>query len=576
MKLTFNQVFSRFFMMLLFFYLVACGKDNQIRYVETKQNFKLNDKEILKRNGQENYIVDQIERLDESEDENKYDPYNVIRGNYEVSNVWYKNDNKQVTMRMNIKKKNNSSVPSTNVNKDSGSVDFESKSIEMIGDINSDSNVVYLNQFKTDEKSNLGFKGVLHCFDSVQVCKKFYLELYDKKNNEFYVEQVESQIDSPSENEAIHKDEIAENYQLQYPNDGGGDDKNDSNQTFAAGAALNHEQFVEGESESDYETEDAEAIGDAGYSSDHALNISNLYKQKFSNLKLNESFFNVLGSEQDGVPTENRLNNQNNNDPNKSKNGNTFFSAVTGFLGQVVDYFNLNIKSNKPNSIDPLTLVQDIRNQAFGYPAAFASAPASLNDNLNRLENGINLVELEKSNLIKFRSKSSNEAYSRTYGTSDAALLIANLANWYVGSNLGDKLSIGDVAQKYGHKFLHSQHKSHRNGLDVDIDIAGVKQDGQFDAKSNLLMLLKANQSARISFVMFDKSNFNKMCNFAKTNYGNASQKVKDFMNLTFKKLNVDAGNNHRTHFHFRNACDNSRHSSCKEPRYRDYNFCKI
>ena len=154
----------------------------------------------------------------------------------------------------------------------------------------------------------------------------------------------------------------------------------------------------------------------------------------------------------------------------------------------------------------------------------------------------------------------------RNYGNAVMVSFVEDVAKWNKSKDSKtERLQIGDLSRKHGGKTL--QHKSHQNGLDVDIVylrksrreeglygtyweshfVKRKKLDPDFDLPRNAALLLRVLEDPRVYRVFVDTVIRDAVLKYFKTASLDAKQR-KNFSKLIAQNL-------HKTHFHVRLYC---------------------
>ncbi len=191
------------------------------------------------------------------------------------------------------------------------------------------------------------------------------------------------------------------------------------------------------------------------------------------------------------------------------------------------------------------------------------------------LENATNFKELVDSN-SKLPLELKNTFRGRYYGTYELTQSILNLANYQHKITDGDILIVGDLSQKNGGKLAFSSHKSHQNGLDVDIAYA-LKDDRTPNFNSVLDRNGKVSENMRLAetFRVFEYTHVTlnaldrifvdgrikkALCDYSRQN-GMLDEKDEGRAREVLRRLRAEDG--HKDHYHLRIKC------SPQQPRCR-------
>lgn len=191
------------------------------------------------------------------------------------------------------------------------------------------------------------------------------------------------------------------------------------------------------------------------------------------------------------------------------------------------------------------------------------------------LENATNFKEIVDGN-NKLPIDLKNTFRGRHYGTYELVQSILSVATYQHKITDGDILVVGDLSQKNGGKLAFSNHKSHQNGLDVDIAYP-LKDDHTPGFNSVLDRNGKVSDNMRLTetFRIFEYTHVTlnaldrifvdgrikkALCDYSRQN-GMLDEKDEGRAREVLRRLRAEDG--HKDHYHLRIKC------SAQQPRCR-------
>lgn len=213
-----------------------------------------------------------------------------------------------------------------------------------------------------------------------------------------------------------------------------------------------------------------------------------------------------------------------------------------------------------------------------GFVRPYAQVHGAING--GKLIASSNLLEKQSTLKDKAYFKLSAKERKRYYGSYELVEFVPFIGQFAREISPNYILRISDLSQKGGGKLQNSNHKSHQNGLDVDIalilktpekgfvdvvDEASGKLADQFLIKENFEFLMRVtnNQKTRVSWIFTDQKIKNSMCSYAKKN-NLLKSKSRDQVIYMLSRLRHEP--NHDDHYHIRIACTKY-HPRCDRSR---------